>query len=104
MTRVSPPRVASSRAIGDRIVTDWHRMGSCWDDDVDPDLFYHPEGERGSQRMRRERQAKEICSKCPVMQMCRDAARSRREQYGLWGGETEFERSRYMVAVRRASA
>lgn len=101
MTRVSPPRIGNGRSVGDRIATEWHHEGRCCEPDVDFDWFYHPEGERGTDRERRDRKAKEICVQCPVMLMCRDAARSRREQYGLWGGETEFERARYLANPNR---
>jgi len=33
---------------------------------ADPGLFFHPDGERGRQRRRRQEAAKTICADCPV--------------------------------------
>jgi WhiB family redox-sensing transcriptional regulator len=55
------------------------------------ELFYSNFSERPSQRLRRERRAKTICSKCSVLLECRSYARTNPE-YGIWGGETEDER------------
>lgn len=50
-----------------------------------PDLWY-------SSEKREQRQAVEICYKCPVIQKCRDEAFSNNEIYGIWGGMTELQR------------
>ena len=41
----------------------WQEHGSCRD--ADPLLFFHPQNERGSSRLRRDRSAKLICAGCP---------------------------------------
>jgi WhiB family redox-sensing transcriptional regulator len=54
-------------------------------------VFFPPAAERPQARERREAQAREVCTACPVMFECRDFARRNRE-YGFWGGESEEER------------
>jgi WhiB family redox-sensing transcriptional regulator len=56
------------------------------------DLFFAPAGERPEARVVRERTARGICQRCPVLLECRDWARENRE-YGFWGGESEEERA-----------
>ncbi len=41
---------------------DWQYDGACRD--LDTELFFHPEGERGSARRRRAANAKAICATC----------------------------------------
>ncbi len=55
-------------------------------------MFFHPEGERGSARRRRDESAKAICRACPVLLQCRQHALTVREPYGVWGALTEDER------------
>lgn len=71
---------------------DWQRHGACRG--RDSAQFFHPDGERGSSRMRREAAAKVVCSGCPVRPECAAHALSTREPYGVWGGFTESERLR----------
>ena len=56
------------------------------------DIFYGKVAERPQARVRREAKAKEMCATCPQMERCRDYARTNRETFGVWGGETEVER------------
>jgi WhiB family redox-sensing transcriptional regulator len=62
--------------------------------------FFHPEGERGASRVRRERAAKAICATCRVSQDCLDWALKVREPYGVWGGKTSEERA---LLIRQAA-
>ena len=55
-------------------------------------LFFAPKAERPQARARREVRARELCMSCPAQLECRTFARDNRE-YGLWGGESEDERS-----------
>ncbi len=71
-------------------VWDWQYRGACRA--VDPELFFHPEGERGPRKERRESAAKAVCARCPVLASCRAHALAVREPYGVWGGLTEDER------------
>jgi WhiB family redox-sensing transcriptional regulator len=69
---------------------EWQFDGSCRRED--PDVFFHPEGERGPSRRNRDAAAKAVCQSCPVLQQCREHALRVREPYGVWGGMTEHER------------
>ncbi|MGW0366169.1 WhiB family transcriptional regulator [Streptomyces sp. NPDC002990] len=57
-------------------------------------LFFHPVGERGRERERRDAAAKEVCALCPVQPDCLDHALQVQEPYGVWGGLSEAERRR----------
>ncbi|QDO87941.1 WhiB family transcriptional regulator [Ornithinimicrobium ciconiae] len=70
---------------------DWQFEGLCRT--VSPELFFHPEGERGSARRRRDERAKMLCLQCPVLERCRTHALRAREPYGVWGAMTEEERA-----------
>jgi WhiB family redox-sensing transcriptional regulator len=69
---------------------------------ADPRLFFHPDGERGHERSRRDAAAVEICAGCPVLQQCRRHGLTVREQYGVWGGLTEDDREA-IYRMRRPS-
>ena len=69
---------------------DWQLDGACRDEDTE--VFFHPEGERGSARARREQAAKSICARCPVITSCASHALAVREPYGVWGGLSEDDR------------
>ncbi|MDQ6873848.1 MAG: WhiB family transcriptional regulator [Actinomycetota bacterium] len=74
---------------------EWQLRGACRN--TDSELFFHPENERGPARFGRERAAKAVCRRCPVLARCRDHALSVREPYGVWGGMTESERERCLA-------
>lgn len=80
---------------------EWQYEGLCRT--MSPEVFFHPEGERGSTRRRRAETAKAICAECPVLQQCRAHALAAHEPYGVWGGMSEAEREAYHLA-RRSSA
>ena len=69
---------------------EWQFAGACRE--ADPGLFFHPDGERGLSRSRREAAAVKICAGCPVLQQCRAHGLAVREPYGVWGGLTEDDR------------
>ena len=79
---------------------DWQLLAECRG--MDSEIFFHPEGQRGDARQRREEQAKAICATCPVLQQCREHALKVREPYGVWGGLTEDERDE--ILRRRTAA
>lgn len=65
-----------------------------------PAVFFHPDGERGAERVTREATAKRICHACPVKVECLDEAFIAPHNYGTWGEMTETERRK--VTNRRA--
>jgi WhiB family transcriptional regulator, redox-sensing transcriptional regulator len=69
---------------------EWQFAGSCRRSS--PDVFFHPEGERGPARRNRDCAAKAVCQCCPVLNSCREHALQVREPYGVWGAMTEYER------------
>jgi WhiB family redox-sensing transcriptional regulator len=73
----------------------WQRLGACRG--RDSAQFFHPDGERGSSRNRREAEAKSVCATCPVRPECAAHALSVREPYGVWGGFSESERLRLLA-------
>jgi WhiB family redox-sensing transcriptional regulator len=76
-------------------IWDWQRMGLCRG--RDSAQFFHPDGERGASRGRRETAAKQLCHSCPVRAECAAHALATREPYGVWGGFTEAERLRLLA-------
>jgi len=76
-------------------VWEWQREGACRG--RDSGQFFHPDGERGVSRIRRESAAKAVCLACPVRAECAAHALSAREPYGVWGGFTEAERIRLLT-------
>jgi WhiB family redox-sensing transcriptional regulator len=80
-------------------VWEWQLEGSCRE--ADPRLFFHPEGERGPARRKRDEAAVQICAGCPVIQECRNHGLSVREPYGVWGGLTEEDREEIYAQERR---
>jgi WhiB family redox-sensing transcriptional regulator len=69
----------------------WRLLARCRTED--PALFFHPEGERGTARARREQLAKRICAQCPVIGACLHHSMTHFEAFGTWGGLSEAERS-----------
>lgn len=74
---------------------DWQRLGLCRG--RDSAQFFHPDGERGASRGRREAAAKNVCRACPVRAQCAAQALATREPYGVWGGFSEGERLRLLA-------
>ncbi len=76
-------------------VWEWQANGLCRG--RDSAQFFHPDGERGSSRARRELKAKETCFRCPVRAQCAAQALKTHEPYGVWGGFSETERQRLLA-------
>ena len=51
---------------------DWQSQAACRD--VNPELFFSPESERGVRKRAREMVAKSLCGTCPVQPECRQHA------------------------------
>lgn len=84
------------------IVQELAERGACANSD--PDLFF-PEG---GDYVASIRQAKAICSTCPVASLCLDFAVAN-DEWGVWGGTTmkerkllrrEKDRDRYIIELR----
>ena len=96
----------------DEVAMAWMRDGLCRGES---DLFFAPFAERPEARVRREAQARDLCSRCPSADPCRRYARDNRE-LGFWGAESEADRAtagfapttpiigRRQVAAERAAA
>jgi WhiB family transcriptional regulator, redox-sensing transcriptional regulator len=80
-------------------VWEWQLAGACRG--TDPEAFFHPDGERGSTRLARERAAKAICAGCPVLITCARHALTVREPYGVWGGLSEDDREAIYLRRRQ---
>ncbi len=65
----------------------WFEFGSCKGSDAA--LFYPAPEDRATVA-----QAKAVCLRCPVLEVCRDHAMTMREPAGVWGGTDERERRR----------
>lgn len=74
---------------------DWQLHAACRG--MASSFFFHPEGERGPARARREAQAKAVCFECPAMVACRAHALQVHEPYGIWGGLSEGERAQMLT-------
>ncbi len=61
----------------------WQVDANC--NDKDPDLFFPNRGAS-------TREAKKICSECPVQEHCLEYAIVNAEKFGIWGGLSERER------------
>lgn len=94
--------VAHLKAVTGAVVDfwNWQIKGNC--NSLDPEYFFHPEGERGGPRRRRIERAKQICHSCPVIEECREYALNHNEPYGVWGGLSEEERGQILQNRRRA--
>lgn len=71
-------------------VWQWQQSGACRE--LPSEMFFHPDGERGPSRRRRENKALAVCATCPVIEQCRNQALKIHELYGIWGGLTEDDR------------
>jgi WhiB family redox-sensing transcriptional regulator len=77
---------------------EWQQWAACLQ--ADPNLFFHPDGERGPARRLREAGALEVCADCLVHDACRRHALTVREPYGVWGGTTENDREKIHLQTR----
>lgn len=69
---------------------DWQQHALCRG--MDSSVFFSPSGERGTEKRRREKKARAVCGRCPVIEACAWTAMSGPEPYGVWGGMSEGER------------
>lgn len=67
---------------------EWKREAIC--SSVDPEIFF-------ADRAQNYQVAKRICARCPVALVCLQYALENDEEFGVWGGLSERERSRVKV-------
>lgn len=84
------------------VTYEWQDRAACRD--VNPELFFSAESERGISKLAREAVAKALCNTCPVRSECREHALRVGEPYGVWGGTTEDERDPRAVRASVAPA
>jgi WhiB family redox-sensing transcriptional regulator len=73
-------------------VWEWQIVGRCRD--RSGAQFFHPDDDLGRiSRRLREAAAKRLCHTCPVRADCATHALTVGEEYGVWGGFTETERT-----------
>lgn len=70
--------------------SDWRQKAACRD--MDGELFF-PIGVGGLADIQ-TREAKSVCTRCPVMDQCLQWAVATRQDSGVWGGLSEEERRR----------
>lgn len=68
------------------------REPACRQPGVDAELFFAPDYESSKARLKREKSAKAVCGRCPIVDACREHALSAPEPHGVWGGLDEEER------------
>jgi WhiB family redox-sensing transcriptional regulator len=74
--------------------TDWWADAGCRVEDST--TFFSSQSGR-SIPLRQTLRAKAVCARCPVQKQCLDAALSRGEPEGFWGGLTPQERRKLVV-------
>lgn len=67
---------------------DWRNHAACRD--VDPELFF-PIGNTGPALLQID-EAKQVCRRCSVMELCLQWAIESGQDAGVWGGLSEDER------------
>jgi WhiB family redox-sensing transcriptional regulator len=73
-------------------VWEWQLLGRCRDRTGTP--FFHPDDDLGRiSRRLREAAAKRVCDGCPVRRQCATHALTVGEEYGVWGGFSENDRT-----------
>lgn len=82
------------RLVDGPVQLDWIERGACVGSD--PTLFFPGTGAEGA---RQAKVAKAICAGCEVRRECLEYAISNGERYGIFGGMTRDERSRYKRGV-----
>jgi hypothetical protein len=75
--------IGALRAIANRET--WQERALC--SQTDPELFFPDKGQS-------PRHAKTICRQCDVRLECLDYALRNNERFGVWGGTTDYQRSR----------
>ena len=72
---------------------DWRDLSLC--NQTDPEIFFPEKG--GSTR-----DAKAVCNRCEVRDVCLDNALANNERFGILGGKSERERRKLQKQMREA--
>lgn len=67
------------------LIPEWMSHGTC--SQIDPEAWFPEMGQS-------TRDAKKVCTTCPVQTACLQYALDNGERYGVWGGLSERERRR----------
>jgi WhiB family redox-sensing transcriptional regulator len=89
----TPARKTAAPKLPRPLLDDWAWQDHAACKDVNPELFFSPETERGLRKFSREMLAKSLCSTCPVRNECRTHAAALGEVYGVWGGTSARDRA-----------
>lgn len=90
--------------IGPKLPGAWHVRGKCQGRD-DIDWFPDVDGAATSEEARELcADALALCGFCPVVRECREFAISTQQEYGVWGGLTEYDRGRKEPRRRAAQS
>ncbi len=82
------PAPDTDKAFG-AIHGDWVNAAECKGNEA---LFFSPGKEANALRVSREERARNICLRCPVIDVCLANALDAQETTGIWGGTTPAER------------
>ena len=90
-----------ARAMTVRVKPELHPISDEWDWQLrakcrerDSAQFFHPDDDLGRiSRRLREEAAKRVCEACPVRMQCATHALTVGEEYGVWGGFSEHDRT-----------
>lgn len=74
---------------------EWQERAACAS--AEADRFFVPEDVCAAERARRERTAKALCARCPVVAQCLTHALKVKEPDGVWGGLSAPERRRLLA-------
>jgi hypothetical protein len=59
---------------------------------TDPDIFFPEVFSAGSEKTHKMLKAIDVCARCDILQQCLDYALTNEEEFGIWGGATQYER------------
>ena len=74
------------------------RLGACRG--LNPDQMF-PTGEKQTTDIAA---AKAVCALCPIQDRCREWAIVTRQEFGVWGGLTEWERNKILSQNRKGAS
>lgn len=76
---------------------DWQLEAACRG--MDDTWFFPPDREQAKARTSRISRAKAVCAHCPALIACRDFALDNGEVFGVWGGLSEDDREKVVLAA-----